>query len=267
MKLCSIASGSGGNCIYVGSANTHVLIDAGISKKKIEAGLLDIGVPVSEISGIFITHEHSDHIAGLGVMSRGYSIPIYASSGTIRGIKQSKAVGEIQEALLNPIDVNHPVTHGELIIEAFHISHDSIEPTGYKITHEEKSLAVVTDLGCYDEYTINKLCKLDAVFLEANHDVHMLEVGKYPYSLKKRVLGNKGHLSNELSGRLLCDILHKKLKYVMLGHISKDNNYDELAYETVKLEVNLSEVPFSCKDFKLMVAKKDGLSEMIVLNG
>ena len=124
---------------------------------------------------------------------------------------------------------------------------------------------MATDLGIYDEYTVSKLQNLDAVLLEANHDIHMLEVGSYPYYLKQRVLGNRGHLSNELSGRLLCDILHENLKHVLLGHLSKENNYESLAYETVKLEVTLGDNAYKGEDLNMAVAKRDSISEIITV--
>ena len=127
----------------------------------------------------------------------------------------------------------------------------------------KKSIAVATDLGTYDDYIIENLMGLNAIVLEANHDVHMVEVGPYPYPLKQRVLGKLGHLSNELTGRLLCNILHDKLKYIMLGHLSKENNYDELARETVKLEVTMGNTPFKGEDLPLMVANRDTMSSIL----
>ncbi len=263
MRLCCIASGSSGNCIYVGTETTHILIDTGISKKKIEAGLQELGLTGKDIQGIFVTHEHSDHISGIGVMSRAYSIPIYATKGTLKGIQEYKSLGKMPEGLYQPVEADCMVELGDLQIEPFTISHDAYEPTGYRITGDEHVVGIATDLGEYNEYIVQKLSNLDAIVLEANHDVHMLEVGNYPYPLKKRVLSNEGHLSNELSGRLLCDILHDNLKYVILGHLSKENNYEELAYETVKLEVNMSQVPYDCSAFELMVAKRETISSII----
>ncbi len=263
MKLSTIASGSSGNCIYVGSDTTHLLIDAGVSKKKIEQGLETLGVTPQDLSGILVTHEHSDHISGLGVMSRAYQTPIYATKGTLLGILSYKSIGKMPEGLERPIKVDEKIIIGDLEIEAFRISHDANEPTGYVITHGDKRVAIVTDLGMYDQYIVEKLKNLDAIFLEANHDVHMLEVGNYPYNLKRRVLGNEGHLSNELSGRLLCDILHSNLKYVILSHISKENNFEMLAYETVKLEVLMSPIPFTADDFELIIGNRDGVKDVI----
>ena len=265
MRLCSIASGSSGNSIYVGDDHTHLLVDAGISKKRIDEGLHTLGIKGEELSGILITHEHSDHIQGLGVFSRKYGIPIYATKGTLAGIMEYKSLGKMPEVLLHEVEIDKKFVLGDMEILPFAISHDAKEPSGYRIEHGEKSVAVATDLGIYDEYTVEHLKNLDAVLLEANHDIHMLEVGPYPYQLKRRVMGDKGHLSNELSGRLLCDILHDNLKCVLLGHLSKENNYAELAYETVKLEVTIGNNPYKGEDIPLMVAKRDRVSEIITV--
>lgn len=263
MKLCSIASGSSGNCIYVGNTDTHLLVDTGISKKRIEESLEKLGVAGNELHGILVTHEHSDHIQGLGVFCRKYHIPIYATKGTIQGILQCKTVGDVPEKLFREIKSDMEYTLGSMCIKPFAISHDANQPTGFRIEDGEKKVAIATDLGQYDDYIIGKLKQLDAIVLEANHDTHMLEVGPYPYYLKQRVLGCQGHLSNELSGRLLCQILHPNLKHIILGHLSRENNFPELAYETVKLEVTMSDVPFDGNQLPLMVADRDKMSKII----
>ena len=265
MKLCSIASGSSGNCIYVGSDDTNILIDVGISKKRIEQGLSEIGISCESLDAILITHEHSDHIQGLGVFSRKYKVPVYATAGTIRGIENYKNLGKMPEGLLHVIKVDETFFIGNLEVHPFSISHDALEPSGFRVEQDGKTIAVATDLGIYNEYTVENLKDVNALVLEANHDIHMLEVGPYPYPLKRRVMGDQGHLSNELSGRLLCDILHDKLQCVMLGHLSKDNNYENLAYETVKLEVTLGDNPYQGEDIHIIVAKRDEVSEMITV--
>ena len=263
MRLCSIASGSSGNCIYVGSDSTHLLVDTGISKKRIEESLAELEVKGEELNGILITHEHSDHIQGLGVFCRKYEVPIYATKGTIAGICACKTLGKMPEGLFREISSDETFDVGDLTVKPFAISHDANEPTGFRIEQEEKAVAVATDLGIYDDYIVENLKGLDAVVLEANHDIHMLEVGPYPYPLKRRVLGDHGHLSNELSGRLLCKILHDKMKHVVLGHLSRENNFPELAYETVKLEVTMSNIPFDGNDIPLMVAERDKMSKIL----
>ena len=265
MRMCSIASGSSGNCIYVGSDNSHLLIDTGISKKRIEEGLNKLEIKGDELDGILITHEHSDHIKGLGVFSRKYEIPIYATPGTIAGIKESSSLGKMPEGLLHPIKADHPFQLGELDVHPFAISHDANEPSGYRIEQDGKSVAVATDLGKYDDYTVENLKNLDAILLEANHDIRMLQVGKYPYYLKQRILGDRGHLSNENAGRLLCRLLHDNLKAIFLGHLSRENNYEELAYETVCSEVTLGDNPYKSKDFRIQVAHRDFASEAVTV--
>ncbi len=263
MRMCSIASGSSGNCIYVGSDHTHLLVDTGISRKRIEEGLKALEIKGEELDGILITHEHSDHIQGLGVFSRKYEVPFYATPGTIDGIMGYSGLGRMPGGLIHPIHTDEPFTLGDVEVHPFSISHDANEPAGYRLECGGKSVAVATDLGKYDSYTVDCLSGLDAVLLEANHDIHMLEVGGYPYYLKQRILGDKGHLSNELSGRLLCDILHDNLKHIILGHLSKENNYARLAYETVKLEVTLADNDYRGDDLDMFVANRDTVSDII----
>ena len=176
MDFCSIASGSSGNCIFAGTSDTGILIDAGISGKRVEQGLNGIGRTGKELNGILVTHEHSDHIKGLGVLARKHHVPIYATPGTIREIKKS-GLGKIDEELYQEIHTDEAFSIGDLTIQAFDISHDAAEPVAYRITDGKKTVGVATDLGVYTEYTIEPLKGLDAVLLEANHDVNMLQVG------------------------------------------------------------------------------------------
>lgn len=265
MRLCSIASGSSGNCIYVGNDHTHLLVDTGISKKRIEEGLNTLGLTGEDIGGILITHEHSDHIQGLGVFSRKYKIPIYATKGTLLGICSSTSLGKMPEGLFREIHADEPFSVGDMDIKAFDISHDANEPCGFRLLSGGKAVAVATDMGVYDDYIIENLKDLDAILLEANHDIHMLEVGSYPYPLKQRVAGSRGHLSNEASGRLLCDILNDHMKGIVLGHLSKENNYEQLAYETVKLEVTLGDNPYQGGELPISVAKRDCISDVVLV--
>ena len=264
MRMCSIASGSSGNCIYVGSDNSHLLIDTGISKKRIEEGLNKLEIKGDELDGILITHEHVDHIAGLGVLARRYGLPMYATPGTIDAILHTKSVGTIDPALFHEIHAGEDFTIGDMTIEPIAISHDAAEPVAYKMKQPGKSMAVMTDLGIYDDHIVEKLQNVDVLLLEANHDVRMLQAGAYPYPLKQRILGDKGHLSNERSGQLLGKVLHDHLKHIVLGHLSKENNYPELAYETVRLEVELGDNPYKGDDFPMFVAKRDEVSQKIV---
>ncbi|MBQ8518823.1 MAG: MBL fold metallo-hydrolase [Agathobacter sp.] len=263
LELCAIASGSSGNCICVGSDNTHVLIDAGVSGKRIENGLNEIDLKTSEMQGILITHEHIDHIAGLGVLARRYGIPIFATEKTVNAILNTKSVGKIDADLFQVIKPGKRFSIGELMFNPISISHDAADPVAYKVMHEDKSMAVVTDLGNYNQAIVDELQGLDALLLEANHDIKMLQTGIYPYPLKQRILGDRGHLSNERSGQLLCELLHDRFGTVLLGHLSKENNYEELAYEAVRLEVTMGDNPYKAEDFPMYVAKRDSVSPMI----
>ena len=263
LELCAIASGSSGNCICVGSDHTHLLIDAGVSGKRIESGLNEIDLKTSEMQGILVTHEHSDHIAGLGVLARRYNIPIFATEKTIYAIKNTKSVGKIDEDLFQVIQSGRRFSIGELTINPISISHDAADPVAYKVINGDKKVAVVTDLGTYNQAIVDELQGLDALLLEANHDVKMLQMGIYPYQLKQRILGDRGHLSNERSGQLLSELLHDNFGTVVLGHLSKENNYEELAYEAVRLEVTMGDTPYKAEDFPMYVAKRDTVSPMI----
>lgn len=265
MDLCSIASGSSGNCIFVGADRTSVLVDAGISGKRVEAGLRILDRSVADMDGILVTHEHSDHIKGLGVLARKYQIPIYATAGTIRAMMRTSSLGKMPEGIFHEIRADEPFSIGTMQVKPFSICHDAAEPVGYRLECGRKSIGIATDMGHYDEYTVEHLKSLDALLLEANHDVHMLQMGGYPYYLKQRILGDLGHLSNENAGKLLCRLLHDNLKAVLLGHLSKENNYEKLAYETVRTEVTMGDNPYVSGDFDIRVARRDMSSDLITV--
>lgn len=260
--MCSIASGSSGNCIYVGSDTTHILVDVGISGKRTKEGLEKLGVKPEELDGIFITHEHADHIGGLGVMARKYGVPIYGTRGTLEAIKYASSLGGIDECLFQEVEADNKVIVKDLTLNPMRISHDAAEPVAYRISHGRQRLGIITDLGCYNDYTVECLRGMNAVLIEANHDVNMLQVGPYPYYLKKRIAGNKGHLSNELSGQLLCRLLNDGMQTIVLGHLSKENNLPELAYETVRVEIAMAHNGYKANDFPIRIANRSEVSEI-----
>lgn len=263
MRLCSIASGSSGNCIYVGSDTTHLLVDVGISGKRTECGLNTLGITGKELDGILITHEHADHISGLGVIARKYGIPVYATAGTINAIRECSSIGKLDASLFREVKEDEKLTIKDLTVNPMRISHDAAQPVAYRISYGNKKIGICTDLGVYNDYTVECLKGMDALLLEANHDVKMLQVGPYPYYLKQRILGDKGHLSNENSGRLLSRILHDGLENIILGHLSKENNLPELAYEAVRMEITMGDNPYNANDFRLQVAKRSEVSPVI----
>ena len=263
MRMCSIASGSSGNCIYVGSDATHLLVDVGISGKKTEEGLNILGITARDLDGILVTHEHADHINGLGVIARKYGIPIYATRGTIAAILNCTSVGKIDPSLFHEVQSDVKLGIKDLVINPMKISHDAAQPVAYRISYGSKKIAICTDLGEFNDYTVECLKGMDALLLEANHDVKMVQVGPYPYHLKQRILGERGHLSNENSGRLLSRILHDNLQNVVLGHLSKENNLPELAYEAVRMEITMGDNPYRAEDFRIQVAKRNEMSPVI----
>ncbi len=266
MRMMSIASGSSGNCIYIGSDTTHILVDAGTTKKRIEAGLNDLGLTGEDLSAILVTHEHSDHISGLGVMHRKYPVPIFSTKGTLEEVGRCRALGRLSQEVFREIDADQKFMIGDLEILPFSISHDAAQPVGYRINCGGRSVAVVTDLGHYGQYLVDRLQGLDTVLMESNHDVRMLQAGPYPYPLKQRILSDRGHLSNESCGRLLGEILHDHLNHIVLGHLSKENNMEELAYETVRLEITMGDNPYRASDFPIDVAKRDCSSQIFYIS-
>lgn len=265
MRFCNIASGSSGNCTYIGDDDTHLIIDAGISGKRIEAGLNDLELTTPDITGVLITHEHTDHIGGLGVIARKYGLPIYATEGTIAAIHDMPRLSDIPDHLFHVVRADESFRLGDFNISPIAVSHDAAEPVAYRIENGDKRAAVATDLGKYDEYITDRLKDCDILMLEANHDVRMLEVGHYPYSLKRRILGEKGHLSNDNCGRLLTSLISDRLKHVILGHLSKDNNLEELAYETVRMEVTMSDSEYHWGDFPVTIARRDQRMECLTV--
>ena len=265
MRVCSIASGSSGNCIYIGDKDTNILIDAGISRKRIAEGLLAIGVRPQELDGIFITHEHIDHIQGVNMMVKMFGVPVYATAPTLDAIRRKDKQGIISMKHLYEVHPDKRIKLKNMEITPFSIPHDAADPVCYTVNAGKYKAGVVTDLGCYNNYITGHLEGSDILMLEANHDISMLEAGKYPYTLKCRILGSKGHLSNEDSGKLLCRLLSKRLKYVFLAHLSKENNYPELAYQAVKCqiweELGINELPF-----QMSVANRDTPSAMASLD-
>ena len=239
-------------------------MDAGISGKRIEEGLRSLDMTTGDMDAILVTHEHSDHIRGLGVLARRYGIPVYATQGTINEMKNMTSLGKIREDLFHPVQAGQMFTIGDIAVYPFSISHDAAEPVGYRIEHNGHSAAVATDMGCYNDQLIRTLSGLDVLLLESNHDVHMLEAGPYPYYLKRRILSDRGHLSNDAAGDLLGKVLHDNIRHIFLGHLSQQNNYEALAYETVCAEVTMGDNPYSSKDFHISIAHRDHISEPVL---
>ena len=259
MIFCSLYSGSSGNSLFVSSNKAKVLIDAGLPGKSIENALLNIGHNPKDIDAIFVTHEHIDHTKGVGVLSRKYDIPIYANSPTWEAM--SGTIGKIKEHNINVLDSKY-ISIKDMDILSYKISHDAVAPSGYALQCKDKKVCIATDLGFFSDEVHNALKDADVILLESNHDVEMLKFGPYPYSLKRRILSDIGHLSNEDCAKAIVNITNDKFKKIILGHLSKTNNYPELAYQTVLNVLNSAGVKLD-KDLSLSMTKRDMPSNYI----
>lgn len=231
MNLYPIRSGSTGNAVLVYTDKTKILIDCGVSGKTVEEGIKKIGIDPSELSAILVTHEHNDHIKGIGVMMRRYKLDVYANKKTWSAMEDS--FGKIDERNKKIIDESGKIKIGDIEAESFKIPHDAVDPVGYNIVSGNRKISVATDIGYLNEELFAALKGSNAVLLEANHDKSMLEMGSYPYYLKQRIKGKEGHLSNDEAG-LAAKYLYKMgTRRIILGHLSKENNYPLLAQQTV----------------------------------
>jgi phosphoribosyl 1,2-cyclic phosphodiesterase len=234
INFFTIASGSSGNSVFVSTARAKILIDAGLSGRTIESGLRGNGINCAEIDAIFITHEHTDHIKGAGVLSRRYNMPIYATAGTWEYINSLQAMGKIAGKNKMLITPDAPISFEDMEIMPFAVPHDANQPVGYTIKSGGHKIAIATDLGHVSDNVAKNIYEADVILIESNHDLTMLENGPYPAHLKRRILSDTGHLSNVSCGRFLADIFSPKTKHIFLGHLSEENNRPILAYETVK---------------------------------
>ena len=231
IKFCSLASGSSGNCQYVETENTRIIIDAGFSGKRVEELLSGIGVRPDSLDGIFVTHEHIDHAKGVGIISRRYNLPIYANSDTWMGMEN--IIGKVKEENIKILDTDKYFELKDMTIYPLGVFHDALDPVGYIIYNKNKKISIVTDTGWVNKNMMDKIKGSDLYLIESNHDVQMLKEGSYPWPLKQRVLSTRGHLSNDDCGRIMGEILTGQGEIVLLGHLSKDNNKPALALETV----------------------------------
>ena len=241
INFCTIASGSSGNCTYIGLGKKHFLVDAGISGKRIEHALQSIKLHARDISGIFITHEHYDHTTGAGVLARRFGIPIYATPETWRYFLRTGSIGKkINDDIIRYINPNETLFFEQAAITAFEISHDACQPVGYTFEVNEEKAVILTDLGEVTDSIKKHLKGAGILMLESNHDPNMLKNGCYPEKLKARVASKLGHLSNAQAGTLLVEVAGSKLEYIVLAHLSEENNTPLLAFETVKriLDIN-----------------------------
>ena len=258
LEFCSLYSGSSGNSLLVKTENTNILIDAGVSSKKIETALNSIDIDPSSLDGILITHEHTDHVQGLGTFAKKYDLPVFVHQKTLDAMPKQKE--KISEKNINLIKIEEKFEIKDLKIKPFAIPHDAVNPCGFNIFKDNRKISIATDIGHMSNGIIKNLEDSLFILLEANYDPEVLMCSKYPYQLKTRIAGPTGHLSNEMAGKTISYLLKSGLKQAMLGHLSKESNFPELAYKTVIDELMPN---FSENNFKLSVAKRDESSPLI----
>lgn len=258
-KVSILASGSTGNSLYIESDKKKFLVDAGLSGKKITSLLADIKRTPADLDGILVTHEHKDHIHSVGILSRKYDLDIYANELTWQAM--SKNIGTIKPEHQHIFEMGKTKTFGDMDIESFGVSHDAAAPQFYQFQRNNKSFVILTDTGYCSEHVRGVVRNADAYLMESNHDLNMLRMGKYPWSLKQRILGDKGHLSNEDGALVMGDVLGDKTKRIYLGHLSRENNMKELAHMT--MENSLKEQGLGVNhEFKIYDTDPDQASEL-----
>lgn len=227
LQFSVLASGSTGNAIFVETDSHSFLVDAGLSGKQMEALFQQIGRDMSKLSGILVTHEHSDHIKGVGIVARKYKLPIYANQKTWQAM--DPLIGQVPTEQKFTFDMETVKTFGGLDIESFGVSHDAAEPMFYVFHYGHKKLVLITDTGYVSDRMKGLISNADAYVFESNHDVQMLRMGRYPWNIKRRILSDVGHVSNEDAAIAMAEVAGDRTKSFYLAHLSQDNNMKDLA--------------------------------------
>lgn len=262
LRFSPLFSGSSGNCIYAGCEGGHLLVDAGVSCARVCGELRKIGVSPAQLCGILVTHEHVDHIRGVGVLSRKYDLPVYATEGTWTQMEDK--LGGVALKNVRTLEPQQDFYLGGMNIAAFDTPHDAAQPVGYSISVGGARLSVATDIGCVRESWLKWVSGSDAVILESNYDPDMLRAGTYPYALKQRILGRRGHLANDDAGRAALALVNSGARQIILGHLSKENNFPELARQSCTLALREGGVEVG-RDAGVWVAERDGLTGMFAV--
>lgn len=262
LRFSPLFSGSSGNAVYVGCGNTHLLVDAGLSGARVAQALSDVGVDPRSLAGILVTHEHSDHIRGVGILSRKFDLPVYATPGTWLGM--AAKLGAISEKNRRTIETETHFFLGDVDVVAFSTPHDALEPCGFRFENGAARFALATDIGCVRESWLKYVAGCDAVLLESNYDPDMLKAGPYPYDLKKRILSRRGHLSNDDAGETAGELIRAGTRQIILGHLSKENNFPELALQTAQCLLRTNGIDPE-EDVDLRVARRDAITGLFAV--
>jgi len=260
LKFCSLYSGSSGNSLFIQTPNTKLLVDAGVSSKKIENALLDIDVYPSSIDGILVTHEHTDHVQGLGTFSKKFNLPVFVNQETLDAMPKQK--DKISNNNIKTFKISDKFSIGDLDIKPFSTPHDAASPCGFNIWKGDKKISIATDIGHMNKDILKQLEESLFIMLEANYDPEVLRCSSYPFTLKSRIAGPTGHLSNEIAGKTISHLLKSGLRKAMLGHLSKESNFPELAYQTVVDEL-MSNNFFDKNSIDISVASRENHSKLI----
>lgn len=264
LRFQSFGSGSSGNCYYIGNATSGLLIDAGIGVRFIRKNLKNIGLDFENLWGVFVTHDHADHIKAVGPIGEKHRVPIYATTKIHEGIHKSYCVTEKLYSSKKIIEIGQTIQVGDFKVTSFPVSHDATDNVGYTIEYKEKRFTFATDLGFVSEEAAQHLSSADYVVLEANYDEQMLLNGSYPTHLKNRIISNTGHLSNDQCGLFLAENYNKGLKHIFLCHLSRDNNLPELAYTTVQNHLEEKQIVIGV-DLQLVTLERMTPSELFIL--
>jgi phosphoribosyl 1,2-cyclic phosphodiesterase len=264
VKFMSLASGSSGNCYYLGYGDHGILIDAGIGIRTIKKHLKDVDISMQSIQGVFVTHDHTDHIKAVGHLGEKLHIPIYATALTHEGINKSYCMREKLHDSVRYLEKEVHIQCGPFRITSFEVPHDGTDNVGYYIEVNERSFSFVTDLGEITPLAAQYINKANYLILEANYDEEMLEMGTYPAYLKQRISGKNGHLSNLAAANFLAENITEELQYIWLCHLSKDNNHPELAYKTVEWKLRSKGIVVG-KDVQLLALKRNTPSKLYLL--
>lgn len=265
LNLYPLFSSSSGNMYLIETEKTNILIDIGVTYKKVKESLEAIHKEASNIDAIFITHEHSDHIKGLNIFVKNNpNVVVYTSTGTAEYLKNSFIKAKLDSFNICDItETNNTICIKDLNVEAFKTSHDAIDPVGYKISCQDKSVTIATDLGVMTNDVLSHLSTSSLPVIESNYDKDMLFAGRYPFEIKRRIAGPYGHLSNEDSGQVILKLAKNGTRNFLLSHMSENNNIPELAKETILSTLSLS--GFNTSEFNINIASKDFSSEVYSL--
>ena len=261
IKFMSLASGSSGNCYYLGTESYGILIDAGISIRTIKKKLKEIKVELENIKAVFVTHDHADHIKAVGHLGEKNDIPIYATALIHEGINKSYCMTEKLKSSVRYLEKEQPFILNDFHIESFEIPHDGTDNVGYCITIDGKTFTFLTDLGEITSKAATYIKKCNYLIIEANYDEEMLKMGPYPQYLKERITSRTGHMSNSDTATFLAENITENLRYIWLCHLSRDNNHPELAYKTVEFKLRQKGI-IAGKDLHLFTLKRSLSSEL-----